>query len=98
MVREGQPLDLLDEQGTEVEHQPLADVGAEQRACKTLQLAQCRDGEQEDDGDSERGGAARADGRRHEPLQPLGERPPAEHRIEHDLEGHRVQERDRARQ
>ena len=93
MIGQRQALDLLHEERAEVEHQPLADVGADQRGRQALQLAQRGDGEQQPDRHRERGSGAGA-GRRERPQQ-RRERPRAQHGIDHDLERHRRQQRDR---
>ena len=96
VVGQGQPLDLVDEASAETEDQPLAEVGAQQRAAETLELPQCRDDEEHADR-PEQDGCGRAGHRLwQERGQERRQRARPEDRINHNLQGHRVQERDEA--
>ena len=98
VIRHGEALDLVHEPGAEIEDEPFADVGLQQRARKPLELAERRDGnEQANREQQDRGGGLRG-AFREERLQEHGQWVPTEDRIHRNFERHRGEERHGARE
>ena len=98
VIRHGEALDLAHEPGAEIEDEPFADVGAQQRARKPLELAERRDGnEQANREQQDRGGGLRG-GFREERLQEHGQWVPTKDRIHRNFERHRSEEHHGARE
>jgi len=86
VIRHGEALDLVHEPGAEIEDEPFADVGLQQRARKPLELAERRDGNQQANREQQdRGGGLRG-GFREERLQEHGQWVPTEDRIHRNFE------------
>ena len=98
MVGQGEALRLFYERRTKIQHQPFADVLAHYLVREPLELAEPGNHEEQADRDAQCGSgrAGRCRGEERQEIRWQGLR--AEHRIDHDLPGHRVQKGDRARE
>ena len=98
VIRGGQTLDLFHEAGSEIEDEPLPDIGAQQRAGEGLHLTERRHGhEQPDREQQDRIGGPCGSVRDQRP-QERRQRVSTQNGIHHDLERHRSEQRDRARE
>ncbi|OLE97363.1 MAG: hypothetical protein AUG75_09165 [Cyanobacteria bacterium 13_1_20CM_4_61_6] len=96
VIGHGQALGMVHELRAQPEDQTLADVGLHELVGQRLQPPEDGNGEEQADCDREEGVRGPSRRRGEHDAQEARQGPGAEHRINHDLQRHRVQQRDGA--